>query len=765
MKRIILICLFLLLIPLTAQAQKTLQSAATATGTGNTLTISPGVTPTNGVTAQITGTFSGTVTWRATLDNVNYVDVIGTNLTDGTQSTTATAPGLYSFILPRVVGFRGAITTYSSGSITVTAAAASGVARLYTEGSGGGVSQVTGVNTNGFTFSIANPTTTPAITLTMQNSAADGSTKGVAGFLAADFDASSGIISIDYTNAQKATSSVPGFLSAADWSAFNGKQAALGFTAENVANKDTDGTLAANSDTKYASQKATKTYADTKEVPLTFSSPLVRTTNNVACTTCVIASSPGAGIAHFAGSTQTVTSSAIVNADITNSTIDLTAKVAGLLPAANIGVNVLDQSVYYAADAGSNDTYVITLSPVPAGYVTGGHYRFKANTANTGAATININSLGAKTIKKAAGGITTDLADNDILSGQFVDLVYDGTNMQMQSTLGNAAGGGGTTINSTNSVIPQRSNSSTFIDSPVTGSVPGSMVDGITVTGAATANPAFVQMSATGSDSNINVAIINKGTNTGLAIGGTSSSFPMFVPLANGNLRLVNANFSSGKDLYVNGLYSPNDTTPIAAIQNGTFSLVSTGTLQYSNGSSIASATFDVGIGRSAPKVLRIGDSGANANGWLQWSGQARLTADATNSTATFSNLTDLTISNLQAGRKYTGRMTIKCINSTATEGIQFDFNGGSATMTSFFAAAGVLASGGTDVIGTSISTSLAGVINFTTFTGESVVVFDISFVVNGAGTLIPRFAENSTAVGTATARLGSFVILNDSPN
>lgn len=33
---------------------------------------------------------------------------------------------------------------------------------------------------------------------------------------------------------------------------------------EDVSNKDTDGTLAANSDTKYASQKATKTYADTK---------------------------------------------------------------------------------------------------------------------------------------------------------------------------------------------------------------------------------------------------------------------------------------------------------------------------------------------------------------------------------------------------------------------------------------------------------------------------------------------------------------------
>ena len=41
------------------------------------------------------------------------------------------------------------------------------------------------------------------------------------------------------------------------------KQNSLGFTAENVANKDIDGTLTANSDTKYASQKAVKTYVDT----------------------------------------------------------------------------------------------------------------------------------------------------------------------------------------------------------------------------------------------------------------------------------------------------------------------------------------------------------------------------------------------------------------------------------------------------------------------------------------------------------------------
>jgi hypothetical protein len=51
----------------------------------------------------------------------------------------------------------------------------------------------------------------------------------------------------------------------------------------------------------------------------------------------VRAVAPGAGICHFAGSTQVCTSSLIVNADITNSTIDLTAKVTGILPSANGG--------------------------------------------------------------------------------------------------------------------------------------------------------------------------------------------------------------------------------------------------------------------------------------------------------------------------------------------------------------------------------------------------------------------------------------------
>lgn len=50
----------------------------------------------------------------------------------------------------------------------------------------------------------------------------------------------------------------------------------------------------------------------------------------------VYATAPGVGVGHFAGSTQSLTSSLIVNADITNATIDLAAKVTGNLPVTNL---------------------------------------------------------------------------------------------------------------------------------------------------------------------------------------------------------------------------------------------------------------------------------------------------------------------------------------------------------------------------------------------------------------------------------------------
>ncbi|HEV3223845.1 MAG TPA: hypothetical protein VGZ90_13245 [Puia sp.] len=90
-------------------------------------------------------------------------------------------------------------------------------------GAGGSVTQFAFTNGAGFTGSVSNPTTTPTLSLTMQNAVADGATKGIAAFTTNDFLSASGVISLNYAAGQKATGSVPGFLSATDWTTFNNK--------------------------------------------------------------------------------------------------------------------------------------------------------------------------------------------------------------------------------------------------------------------------------------------------------------------------------------------------------------------------------------------------------------------------------------------------------------------------------------------------------------------------------------------------------------
>lgn len=52
---------------------------------------------------------------------------------------------------------------------------------------------------------------------------ANGTTKGVATYTASDFNTSDGVVAIDYTNGQSASSTTKGYLPAADWVTFNNK--------------------------------------------------------------------------------------------------------------------------------------------------------------------------------------------------------------------------------------------------------------------------------------------------------------------------------------------------------------------------------------------------------------------------------------------------------------------------------------------------------------------------------------------------------------
>ncbi len=90
--------------------------------------------------------------------------------------------------------------------------------------------------------------------------------------------------------------------------------------------------------------------------------------------------------------------------------------------------NIQSGSFWHATSTGSGFAYEVVLNPVPSSLVSGLFINMKAHAENTGAATLNVNSLGAKSIKKIDG---SDLKSGDIPTNALVTLVYDGTNFQI----------------------------------------------------------------------------------------------------------------------------------------------------------------------------------------------------------------------------------------------------------------------------------------------------------------------------------------------
>jgi len=77
---------------------------------------------------------------------------------------------------------------------------------------------------------------------------------------------------------------------------------------------------------------------------------------------------------------------------------------------------------------GGTTTYTLTPTPAVGAYVTGQEFKIKMNATNTGASTINVSGLGAKSLTK--GGATA-LASGDLLVDAVYKIVYDGTQFQV----------------------------------------------------------------------------------------------------------------------------------------------------------------------------------------------------------------------------------------------------------------------------------------------------------------------------------------------
>jgi hypothetical protein len=89
-----------------------------------------------------------------------------------------------------------------------------------------------------------------------------------------------------------------------------------------------------------------------------------------------------------------------------------------------------DVNTEFALDTAASDAYAIALTPAPSAYFVGMKVSFKAVTANTTGATLNVNGLGAKALVRP---VAVTLTTNDILPGQIVEAVYDGTSFQITS--------------------------------------------------------------------------------------------------------------------------------------------------------------------------------------------------------------------------------------------------------------------------------------------------------------------------------------------
>jgi len=109
---------------------------------------------------------------------------------------------------------------------------------------------------------------------------------------------------------------------------------------------------------------------------------------------------------------------------IVGSDADVWGGSAGL----NGNIDEMDALFATIATTGSANAYVLSTGLSLAAYVTGQTFRIRPNFTNTGAATINVDGLGARNLTKRGA---TALAAGDLTSGRVYTITNDGTQFQV----------------------------------------------------------------------------------------------------------------------------------------------------------------------------------------------------------------------------------------------------------------------------------------------------------------------------------------------
>lgn len=91
-------------------------------------------------------------------------------------------------------------------------------------------------------------------------------------------------------------------------------------------------------------------------------------------------------------------------------------------------------SLQLCSGASGSDAYTCVMQPGLTGYTIGQVVQFLPDVSNQGAATLNINGVGVKSIRKADG--ISDPQDNTLLAGRQIALAYDGSGFRLPAGVG-----------------------------------------------------------------------------------------------------------------------------------------------------------------------------------------------------------------------------------------------------------------------------------------------------------------------------------------
>lgn len=399
--------------------------------------------------------------------------------------------------------------------------------------------------------------------------------------------------------------------------------------------------------------------------------------------------------------------------------------------------DVQDGSLTYLTSVAGTNT-ITAIGPVGmAAYAAGQVFRFISANSNTGATTLNINSIGAIALVKLNG---SPLVAGDIPSGAMLSVAYDGTNFQLQSTLGVSSFSAGATgftpstattgavtlagvlgklnggtgaLTASITFVTRTSNVVTITTSGVHGFVTGDYVTVAAVTNTGfngnftvTSTPTTTSFTYAQTGSNVGTTA-DTGTVTDLSYVNlitnvTGTLYPNFggtgaTTLPTGNLLVGNATSTissitpdlNGKSLVVTAGAS---VTAGSFVIGATYTITSVGTTSFT---SIGASANTVGIAFTATGV-GSGTGTATLNTWASGSGIVSGTAVASTSG------TSITFLNIPNWAK---RINI-IFNEVSTSGTAhrlIQIGSGSVQSTGYISTSAYVASGG---VSTTSSTS-----------------------------------------------------------